>query len=109
MITQLKQDLRASVRGSVIEVNKLKNQALQLGKELGQFNEMIESNKWLKGLQALAKGDDEVEPEQVRVIGITVSHAMITWLDHHSQDSGIPWLLRSSISNLIGELERWKT
>lgn len=35
MITQLKQDLGASVRGSVIEVNKLKNQALQLGKELG--------------------------------------------------------------------------
>ena len=69
---------------------------------------MIESNKWLKGLLALVKGD-EVEPEQVRGIGITVLHAMITWLVRHSQDSGIPWLLRSSISTLIGELERWKT
>lgn len=107
MIIQLKQDLGASVRGSVIEVNKLKNQALQLGKELGQYKEMIESNKWLGGLLALVK-DDEVEPEQVRVIGITVLHAMITWLDQHSQDNDAPWLLKSYITNLIGELEGWK-
>jgi len=108
MIAQLKQDLGSSVRESVIEVNKLKDHALQLGKELGQFNEMIESNKWLKSLQSLAKGNEEVEPGQVRMIGSTVLHAMITWLDHHSQDSSIPWLLRSSITSLIGELERWK-
>jgi len=107
-ITKLKQDLSTGVRESVIEVNKLKNQALRLGRELGQLNKMIELNKWLKGLQALAKGDEEVEPCQVRVIGITVLQAMLTWLDHHSRDSSIPWLLRSSISSLIGELERWK-
>ena len=106
-ITELKRDLSTGVRKNIIEVNKLGNQALRLGKELGQYNEIIESNKWLKGLLALVKGD-EMEPEKVRGIGITVLHPMITWLDHHSQDSGISWLLRSSISNLIGELERWK-
>ena len=108
MITKLKQDLGTGVRESIIEVNKLRNQALRLGKELGQFNEMIESNKWLKGLQALVKGDEEVEPAQVRVIGITVMRSMLTWLDHHAQDSGVPYVLRPSITSLIGELERWK-
>jgi len=107
-ITKLKQDLSSGISESVTEVNKLRDQALRLGEELGQFNEMIESNKWLKGLQSLVKGDKEVEPCQVRVIGITVLQAMLSWLDHHTQDSGIPWLLRPSISNLIGELERWK-
>jgi len=107
-ITKLKQNLSTGVRESIIEVNKLRNQALRLGRELGQFNEMIESNKWLKGLQALAKGDEEVEPDQVRVIGITVMQAILSWLDHHYQDSIAPFMLRSSIINLIGELERWK-
>ncbi len=107
-ISKLKQDLTDGIQGSVIEISKLKNQTLQLGKELGQFNEMIESNKWLKGLQTLVKGDEEVEPSQVRVIGTTVMQAMLTWLDHYTQDSGVPWLLRPSITNLIGEFERWK-
>ena len=107
-IAEFKRVIGSVVGVSIVEVNKLSDQALQLGKELGQYNEMIESNKWLKGLLALVKGD-EVEPEQVRGIGITVLHAMITWLDRHSQDSGVPWLLRPSIANLSGDLERWKT
>ena len=93
---------------STVEVKKLRDDALRLGRELGQFNEMIESNKWLKGLQALAKGDEEVDPNQVRVIGITVMQAMLIWLDRHAQDSGVPYILRLSITSLIGEFERWK-
>jgi len=106
-IAEFKRDIGSVVGVSIVEVNKLSNQALQLGKELGQYNEMIESNKWLKGLLALVKGD-EVDSEQVRGIGTTVLHAMITWLDRHSQDNSIPLLLRSSITSLNGELERWK-
>ncbi len=107
-IAKLKEDLGIGVRKSVIEVNKLRNQALRLGKELGQFNEMIESNKWLKSLYALIKGDKEIEPDQVRVIGITVMKASLSWLEHHYQDSTDPYLLRLTISNLISEFERWK-
>ena len=108
MITKLEQDLGTGVRESVTKVNKLRNQALQLGRELGQFEQMIESNKWLKGLQSMIEGNEEVDPGQVRVIGITVMRSMLTWLDHHAQDSGVPYVLRTSITSLIGELERWK-
>ncbi len=107
-IAELKQDLSAGVCESITEVNKLRDRALELGKELGQFQEVIESSKWLKGLQALIKSDEEIEPDRVRVIGITVMQAMLTWLNHHSQDSGTSWLLGPSIVTLIGELERWK-
>ena len=107
-ITKLKQDLSTGVRESVIEVNKLKNQALQLGREFGQLNEMIELNKWLKGLQALAKGDEEVELNQVRVLGLTVLRSIQSRLDQAYKDSGSQPLLRASINNLIGGLEGWK-
>ena len=107
-ITELKQDLSSGIDESIAEVNKLRDRTLQLGKQLGQFNEMIESNKWLKGLQALAKGDEEVEPDQVRVILITVIKAVLVWLDRHTQGSNVPWMLRPTITNLIGILEEWK-
>ena len=69
---------------------------------------MIESNKWLKGLQALIKGDKGVEPDQVRVIGVTVMKASLSWLEYYYQDSTAPFMLRSTISSLVGEFERWK-
>jgi hypothetical protein len=105
-IAEFKRDIGSVVGVSIVEVNKLSDQALQLGKELGQYNEMIESNKWLKGLLALVK-DDEVEPEKVRVIGITVLRSILSWMKHYYENSNSPWWL-VSISNLIGELERWK-
>ncbi len=105
-IVEFKRDIESVVGVSIVEVSKLSDQALQLGKELGQYNEMIESNKWLKGLLALVK-DDEVEPEKVRVIGITVLRSILSWMKHYYENSNSPWLL-VSITNLIGELERWK-
>ena len=89
-------------------MNKLRDQALQVGKELGQLNEMIESNKWLRDLRALIKGDEAVDPSQVRVLGITVLQGILSWLDQGHEDKDSPYLLRVSISNLVGELERWK-
>ncbi len=105
---ELNQKLRSGVGKSVSEVNRLGDRALELGKEMGHYNEIIESNKWLKGLQTLVKGDEEVAPSQVRVIGITLMQAVLTWLDRHPQDSSALWPLRPAVTNLIGELERWK-
>ena len=107
-ITKLKQDLAAGVRGSVIEVNKLRDRALELGKELGQFQEAIESSKWLKGLQSLLRDDEEVELSQVRVLGMTVLRCIQSRLDQAYKDSGSQSFLRASINNLIGGLEGWK-
>ena len=107
-ITELKEDLGVGVRDSITEVNKLRNQALRLGKELGQFNEMIESSKWLKGLQSLLRDDEEVELSQVRVLGMTVLRCIRSRLDQAYKDSGSQPLLRASINNLIGGLEGWK-
>jgi len=107
-IAELNQNLRSGVGESVSEVNRLRDRALELGKDLGQYNEIIESNKWLKSFQALIKGDEEIEPDQVRVIGITVMKAMLSWVEHYYQDNRAPYMLRSTISSLIGELERWK-
>ncbi len=107
-ITELNQNLRSAIDESVSEVNRLSDRTLEVGKDLGRYNEIIESNKWLKGLQALVKGDKEVEPDQVRVIGITVMEASLSWVKHYYQDKTAPLMLRPMISNLVDELEKWK-
>jgi len=107
-ITKLKLDLSSGINESIIEVNNLRDYALQLGSKLGQLNEMIESEKWLKSLQALLKGDESVDPNQVRMIGIIVQRGILSWLDRYYEANGSPHWLRQSISNMIGELERWK-
>ena len=107
-IAELNQNLRSGVGESVSEVNKLRDQALELGKELGQFQEAIESSKWLKGLQSLLRDDEEVELSQVRVLGMTVLRCIQSRLDQAYKDSGSQSFLRASINNLIGGLEGWK-
>lgn len=107
-IATLKQDLSVGVGDSITEVNKLRDRALDLGKELGQYNEIVESNRWLKGLQALINGDEGVEPDQVRVIGITVTKAMLSWLEYFYPHSADQYMLKLTTRNLIGEFERWK-
>ena len=106
---ELNQNLKSGVGESISEVNKLRGRALELGKELGQYNEILESNKLLKSLQALVKGDEEVDLDQVRVIEITVVKALLIWLDSHSQDYYVQWQLRPAVTNLIDKLEKWKT
>jgi len=107
-VTELKEKLGDGVADGIIEINKLSNQALMLGRELGQFNEIIESNSWLKGLHAMVKGDDEIELTQIRVIGITVMRAVLKRLNDCKKGDEPSWLLKQYIVSVIGELEKWK-
>lgn len=104
-ISEFKRDVESVVGVSIVEVNKLRDQALKLGKELGKYNEMIESNKWIRGLLALVKGD-EVEPEQVRVIGVMVTRGLLNWMEHNSDNNAL-WQLKTYTTSLNGALERW--
>ena len=107
-ITKLKQSLGDGVDEALLEIERLRHQALELGKELGHFEAVVQSNKWLQELLALIKGDDNVSSGQVRVIGLVVLRSMSAWLNQHSGDIGSSQLLRAKISAAVEELERWK-
>ena len=66
-IVQLKEDLSAGIRKSTAEVNKLRDQALDIGKELGRFDETIKSNQWLITLKSLVKGDLSIQVRYVKL------------------------------------------
>jgi cell division septum initiation protein DivIVA len=106
-IAQLKEDLSAGIRESTAEVNKLGDQALEIGKELGRFDETVKSNQWLITLKGLVKGGS-IDPSEVRQIGILVLRGIQTCLATDNSDYGSPSLLELEIENLIKEFMRWK-
>ncbi len=106
-IAQLKEDLSAGIRESTAEVNKLGDQALEIGKDLGRFDETVESNQWLITLKGLVKGDS-IDPSEVRQIGIMVLRGIQTYLETDNSDYGSPSLLKLEIDSLIKEFMRWK-
>ncbi len=107
-ITKLKQDLSSGIGESITEINKLRNQALDLGKELGHFESVVKSNQWLQELLALVKGEDSVSCGQARVIGLTVLRGILALIHWRYDEIGLPQLLTTKITAAVDELERWK-
>ncbi len=107
-ITKLKQSLGDGVDEALLEIERLRHQALELGKELGHFEAVVQSNRWLQELLALIKGDDNISSAQARVIALAVLRGMSAWLNQHSGDIGSSQVLTAKISAAVEELERWK-
>lgn len=106
-LTDLKGNLRKGVDEALVEVQRLNTQALELGKELGHFDSVIQSNRWLQELLALVKGDSQISSGQVRVIGLVVLRGILVWLKSHPNDIALSQLLISKVTATIEELERW--
>jgi len=107
-IAELKRNLGDGVDEALVEVQRVRNQALELGKELGHFESVIQSNQWIKELLGLVKGDDNASSGQARVIALAVLRGMSAWLNQHPSEIGSSQLLRVKISAAVEELERWK-
>lgn len=106
-VAQFKEDLSAGIRENIADINNLRDQALEVGKELGRFDETVKSNQWLITLKGLVKGDS-IDPSEVRQIGIVVLRGMQTCLETDNSDYGSSSLLKLQIDSLIKELMRWK-
>ena len=107
-VAKLRQDLANEVGEAVLEVQRLRSQALELGLELGHFEATIEANEWLQSLLSLVKGDGDVGAGQVRAIGLSVFRGVQAWLQQNEKDIQLPYLLRTRLGAAIEELEQWK-
>ncbi len=90
------------------DVCRLRNEALEVGIEVGRYKEMLQSNQWLSDLLALVRGEETVKGKRVRVIILLILRGVLAWLMHNEPSNLQFSTLPSSIRNLIGELEKWK-
>lgn len=107
-VRQINISLEAGIKDGLLQVDKLKEKTLKVGKEVGNLEARIESLSWVKPLISMVRAEDGLDDYQVRVIALTILRSMSSWLDeNHGQDIKL-YMLKSNISSAIGELKGWK-
>ena len=104
----LKQDLGVSLGEALAEVQQLRNQAVEMGRELGHLEDAVEANRWLQALVALTKGGDGVSAGDAKAIGLSLLRGLQTWLAQRPDQFSSQPLLQMQVSSMIEDLERWK-
>jgi chromosome segregation ATPase len=108
-IGEISDSLKLSIQVSLSEVNKLSEEALRVGKDVGKLEASIESSAWVKPLISMVRGENGLDDYQVRIIGLTILRSMSLWLNEkHGQDFNLG-SLKTYISYAISELEKWKS
>ncbi len=107
-INRLVEELRRGHDMVLTEVRRLKDEALEVGKEIGRFEEILQVNEWLNELSALIKGEESVAGKRVRAIVLLVVRGVAVWLKHNKAENQIFSPLLSATENLVRELEQWK-
>ena len=106
-ISKVGEELRRGNDEALAEVRRLRNEAMEMGKDVGRYEGILKSCEWLNELLALVRGEENVEGKRVRIIALLVVRALHIWL--RRQDSLSLTLLPLTIETLIRELEQWKT
>jgi len=106
--TRLSQQLGDSVEEAIREVQRLKDQALEVGSELGRCQATVEANEWLRQLLALVRCDGDVTGVQVRVVGLALLRGISAWLNQQPDEIRALSQLKVRVASTIEELERWK-
>jgi transposase len=105
-VTKLSEDLRRGNDEALAEVQRLRDEAIEVGMEIGQYEGILRSNEWLNELLALVQGEENIAGKRVKVIALLVVRAIHTWSKR--QDSLSYTFLPHALETLVGELERWK-
>lgn len=103
-LVELRQD-----RGKALdEMSRLRDETLEVGKEIGKYEATLQANQWLNDLTALVQGDESVEGKRVRVIALLILRGIGTWLNHDKANKLAISSLSYNTQNLIKEFERWQ-
>lgn len=108
-INRLAEQLRRGHEEVLANVHRLKDETMEVGKEIGRCQEILQANDWLSGLLDLARGDESLEGRQVRVIALKVVRGVAVWLKHNKGNNPVFSPMVSAAENLIGGLEQWQT
>ena len=104
---QAREVLSEGVDEGLHEVAKLRDQALELGQEMGRYENLLEANHWLGTLLALVRGDTGAEAAEIRAVGVMILRGLLDWIAAHS-DVVASWsLVKMSLDSALREVEGW--
>jgi len=107
-ITRLGNELQRGNGETLAEVRRLRDEAVEVGKEIGRYQGIVEVNQWLNELLALVHGEESIEGKRVRTIALSVLRGVAAWLKRYESDDIGVSTISITVDNLIRELEQWK-
>jgi len=105
-VAKFGEDLRRGDDEALAEMQRLRDEALNLGREVGQYEGILKSCEWLDDLLALVRSEEDIAGKRVRVIVLLVVRALHAWVKGQGFSSDA--LLPRATELLIGALEQWK-
>jgi predicted nucleic acid-binding Zn-ribbon protein len=107
-IDRLGKELRRGNEEALAEVRRLRDEAVEVGREVGRYEGILQVNEWLNELLALVRGEVNVEGKRVRTIALSVVRGIAIWLKRQDTYS-LPFTsLSLTTDRLISELEQWE-
>jgi DNA repair exonuclease SbcCD ATPase subunit len=106
-ISQLTKELRLGNETILDDVRHLKDQALEVGKEIGRYEGIVKVNEWLFELLSLSQGKEDLEAKRVRTILLLVLRGGQSWMKQNQAEMGYS-TISYTIGRLIEELEQWQ-
>jgi len=107
-ISKLREELRRGNDEALAEVRRLRDEAIEVGSEVGRYQGMLQVSEWLNELTALVRGEEGIEGARVRIIVLSVVRALRNWLKHQDSYSLQFTCLSLTAEQLISELETWE-
>jgi transposase len=105
-ITRIREELRCGNDEALAEMQRLRDEALNVGREVGKYEGILKSCEWLDDLLALARGKEDIAGARVRVVVLLVVRGLRAWVK--GQGLSPDALLPGSAELLIGALEQWE-
>jgi len=108
MINRLNAELQHWQSKIYMDIGKINNEAIEMGKELGRFQEILDSYKWLRDLLGLVRREENLEAVRVRSITLLVLRGAAVWLEQNKGNNPKLSFLKTHSDYLIGQLEQWQ-
>jgi len=107
-IGKLGEDLRLGNEEALTQIRRLRDDAMEVGIEVGRCQGMLQASEWLNDMHALVRGEEGLEETRVRTIVLSVVRALYNRLKHHSSYSLQFSSLSFAAERMISELEAWE-
>ena len=106
-IKQLTGELQRGTDAAIGVVQQVKDQAFEVGQEVGRCRDIIESNQWVGDLVSLTRGDDNLEAKRVRAVLMLVMRGAQPWMKQHEAQLKLT-TLKGSTDLVLLDLEKWQ-
>ncbi len=91
-----------------MEVRRLRDEALEVGSEVGRCQGILQASEWLNDLSAFIRGAEGITGNQVRILVLPVVRGLGIWLKRQHSYSLQYTGLSLTAERLINDLEAWE-